>query len=344
MAMLLFCDGTVPTGWTCESDSGDPYYEKCIRGESPSEAGTSGGADTHTHIEFSKLSCSSPSSTVNTQIDDGSSIANDHHQHGGGDGEGPLSLVVDAITNFPEYRDLKIIKCNTGIPSSLPAGVIAIFDDSPPVGWTQYSAQNDKYIRGKDVAGGSGGSNTHTHTVTGNSGTNNYGTQAPSGSGVNVCVESHSHSINFTTNAVDKQPPYLGVILAKKDADGEIPEGLIAFFDNDPGGSWEILSNPGGDFYQRFVVAKTSYGAKGGTATHEHTATGTTGAGGSARAAPSGGSSVAAPNHTHTMTIRVYDTEDPYHLPSYINVVFAKYKGGTVLGAGLQPAPLTLFA
>jgi len=51
------------------------------------------------------------------------------------------------------------------LSTSLPAGVIGLFDDDCPVGWTRFSALDAKYPRGASSYGGTGGAATHIHTV-----------------------------------------------------------------------------------------------------------------------------------------------------------------------------------
>jgi len=47
--------------------------------------------------------------------------------------------------------------------TTIPSGMIGMFDASCPSGWTRVSAWDAKFIRGAASYGGTGGSDTHTH-------------------------------------------------------------------------------------------------------------------------------------------------------------------------------------
>ena len=53
--------------------------------------------------------------------------------------------------------------CETAAGDGLPAGMIALFDQQCPAGWTRYAALDGRFARGAEVAGGRGGEVEHVH-------------------------------------------------------------------------------------------------------------------------------------------------------------------------------------
>ncbi len=102
-----------------------------------------------------------------------------------------------------------------------------------------------------------------------------------------------------------------------------------------PSGANVLLSNNGGDFYQKFLLGGSSYGATGGSSSHNHsdqtvTLTTVTGTGSDGKVA-GGTTSYASTTHTHTVGVTSFSA--PSNLPPYVNVVFAKaqyYSSGTI--------------
>jgi len=321
--MILLWDDAVldaPTGWTCIScTAGQDLYQKFIRGNTSYAAGT--GATTHTHTNPGTLT-SGTGTAVGTISTTNIKPPLAAHTH--------TSTITSGLsgTNIPAYRYLKVIRYNNGIPSTLPAGVIAIFDATQPSGWT--AVYNDsKYIYGYNTAnvGGTGGSNTHTHTIVlaATSAATN-GTTKVATSGVNIGGVSHTHpSSSNTTPNQDHQPPYMTVILAKKDSAGSIPANMIAMFDNaPPTANWTLKSNTSGDpFYQRFFSPTGVYGTSSDVSTHTHSnlIVTTTGPSGTTIAA-SGGTTYTTNTHTHSFTVSFGSGVS--HLPPYWDAIFAK--------------------
>lgn len=139
--LILFYDGdTVPAGWTCISDNlGEPFYQIFPRGSGT--YGGTGGSLTHTHT-VSFVSCSGPSDLVRACPFDLYAFPTSTHTHGLFDAD------ISYKSNLPEYKNLKVIKYNNGVPTTIPAGAISIFDTAPPAGWTRYSAQDNYFVRG----------------------------------------------------------------------------------------------------------------------------------------------------------------------------------------------------
>jgi len=100
---------------------------------------------------------------------------------------------------------------------------------------------------------------------------------------------------------------------------------MIAMFDASPTGNWSVLSNSGGDFYQKLMIGGSSYGATGGSeSSHSHGDLTITLLAPSATLAngKNNGTTVANPTHTHTTSVTGFSTVT--NMPPYINVIFAK--------------------
>ncbi len=319
--MTLFWDGaTAPTGWTIVSDVGGPFYQKFPRGEAAAAYGTTGGSDNHTHTATFATS-STPSGTAVVSSGTGITGSSPTHTHT------VASSTISVASNLPPYQDLKVIKYNTGVPSTIPAGAIAIFDTSTlPGGWTRYTSADGKYVRAAGDTS-TGGSATHTHTVTLTTSGPSATAAAKGTAAINYATSTHTHTAanGNVTNAANNAPPYLTVVLAQTGSNTTIPVGMIAMFDASPTGDWSVLSNSGGAFYRVLLMGGSSYGAGGGSeAGHSHNDLTITLSTPSATLANGKGTGTTVANDTHTHTIAVTGFSTVTNMPPYINVVFAK--------------------
>ncbi|MFH1774970.1 MAG: cell wall-binding repeat-containing protein [Methanobacteriota archaeon] len=318
-ALILFWDGdTIPSGWTCISCvPGDPFYQRFPRGNDT--YGITGGS-AHTHT-LSWVSTTGPSAIA--QYDDSGGTTNyssSVHIHG------LASYTVSEV--LPPYRNLKVIRYDAGIPSTLPAGVIAIFNTtSLPSGWTAYALQDNYFARGEGAIA-TGGSNTHSVSVTSAANTTSIDiAKAASATGE---LLNHTHTGSGTSGSASRLPPYIEVVFANASSDTSIPNGMIAMFNETPSADWEVVSASGKPFYLNFLKGNsTAYGATGGAETHNHsnlnvTLSATTNTFSTADVAPlEVGADVA---HTHTMTVS-FSTNST--IPPYISVIFAYKKPDT---------------
>ncbi|MDD5720830.1 MAG: hypothetical protein PHT16_00050 [Candidatus Pacebacteria bacterium] len=316
--MLLFWDGAdAPSGWSVVTT----FDGKFPRGEAVANFGVSGGNSSHTPT-VSNVTYSTPSTGQATALF--STCSTYGHSHAS------LSVTVGSADNLPAFYSYKLIQYDAGIPVSIPAGAIAIFDGALPAGWTdQSSAVNNKMIRINSTAG-AGGSDSHTHSLTWSSLITSSGSSSSCGVASNADANvNHTHTApaQTATAGVNALPPYIQVIIAKADANtASLPNGLIAMFDGDPGSSWTVKSASGGPFYQQFIRGYTSYnGTSQGATTHNH-ANETSGSSGAASATSGGsvtsGTSAAGSSHTHTLTASFNSGTD--NMPQYFNVVYAK--------------------
>jgi len=318
MILLWDSDAAPPTGWTCIScAAGDSFYQVFPRGSNIYGSATS-GAPTHIHT-VSYVSCTSPG--VYAYDDGGVEIthaARDHIHNT------ITSQTVSAASNDPPYRNLKFI--STPATTTIPAGVIALFDTtSLPADWNLYTASDNYYLRGENNTT-TGGLATHTHQVqvtTGGPDTTEGGLTASA----SRVTETHTHTGSATSSATANLPPYVVAVFAKASVNTSLPTGLISMFDADPDADWDVISTTTGAYYQKFIYASsTDPGLIGGntTSTHDNLdipleASADTVA--DADAIPSNQTGTPL-DHTHTMTVSFAATTT---LPVYRDTIFAKY-------------------
>jgi fibronectin type 3 domain-containing protein len=323
--ILLWDGGSAPSGWTVVSDAGGDFYQRFLRG-SDTYGGT-GGSATHTHNpSFSIPSSSNGTVPVQDKGGSGTGVIPSHTH----------TLVTSDVSedsHLPLYRDLQVIKYDSGVPTIIPAGAIAVFDTTLPSGWTNCSDQDGRFVRTDATAGGTGGNPNHSHTVTIVTDVTPDTSVLKTGGSTQYAADIHTHSASESTSAIDNDPPYITVVLAKADIDTPIPGGMIAMFDAIPSGNWNVVSDSSGSFYERFIKGNNSYGITGGTASHSH---------GNQVVTLSGPSDImsngkntkstfASHNHIHTVDVTAYDSVS--NLPPYIDVIFAKalyYATGTI--------------
>lgn len=313
--LILFYDGaSAPAGWTCIScTAGDDAYQRFLRGEA--SYGGTGGALTHTHTASATVNASTDAGVTTSNT--GSDLATATHIHN-------LIPTVGPASNLPPYRQLLIIKADVvGEPTSLPAGVIAMFNGSVPSGWTQYSAQNGNYVLGEATAGTTGGSLTHNHSVSGTT-TNVTSTTLSRRSGgtqVNSATATHNHTISGTTDSQSNEPPYREAVFGKLNSAGSVPNNMVGFWDDVLPAGWTNLSTSGQPYYQRFVKAAATAGGTGGSATHGHGADVFVSSAPDAFLSTRSGTTGANDTHTHNIDV-TYSVES--NLPPYLNAIVAK--------------------
>ncbi|MFC1920494.1 fibronectin type III domain-containing protein [Chloroflexota bacterium] len=330
--MILFWDGgAAPAGWTLVSDDvGEDFYQRFPRGEAT--YGSTAGSDTHTHTAtFAATSAGSGTISIQSGSNAAATAAHTHTLASG---------TISNDSSLPVYRNLQVIEYNSGVPATIPAGAIAIFDAAPPAGWTQYSAQDNQFVRGAPTAAGTGGSANHTHTVSITTNVPTGTANLKTGSTIAYATSTHTHSQTAPTSVASNTPPYITVILAKADDDIAVPDNMIAMFDASPTGNWNVVSGSGGPLYQKFLMGSSSYGTTGGVASYSHdnqdvnltTVTGT-----ASNGFKNAGTDFASGTHTHTVGVTGFNAASS--LPPYVNVVFAKAiysTSGTIASAVLN--------
>lgn len=340
--MFLFWDGaSAPSGWSIVTT----YDGRFPRGEEPANALQQNSKTTGHKSTVATTTVSAAFGAAGGNNNVGSTVSTYTHTHGGTDSTNmisdaryPSAPYNTATVDEPSFRSLKLIQYDgPGLPTDVPAGGIALFDNNPGMpgsGWTRQSDQDDKMVK-IDSSVGLGGTDSHTHKITWPSLTGDGGgTGLNSAAGVNVAAVNHGHNSpsDSTTSTVTALPPYIKPIMAKANSTTAIPTGMIAMFDSNPGGGWAIQSNPGGAFYQQFLrPASTWNGTSAGSTTHSHTGTFTSGNYPACNTyTPScdvlgvGNTGTNTANITHTHTYSVTLNANDNHLPKYFNVVVAK--------------------
>lgn len=321
--LILFwdtADGAIPSGWSCISCSGGVYENRFPLASV--SGGTNGGNETHTPTGTTALDAFGGTEIRGTGTS--GNVANTTHTHG------TLTSTLGAASNRPKFATLKLIKSDAA-PSSIPQNAIAMFDASPPSGWTTYSTVNDRIILASDSAGGpvTGGSDTHNHSVTWPTLGASTGSRNSNGTGATAAPDAHGHTAPSASNlnTLSNLPRKTSVILAKANAGGVSAfANVIAMFDATPdSGDWTVLSDSGDTFDNAFIEASTSFTAAGGSNTHSHAnlQSGASGANdGTGVTTGTTVASVAANGHTHTLTLTVTSTDN--HRPLFRTIIVAK--------------------
>jgi len=312
-SLLLFFDGTsTPSGWT---DVSSDFEDKFIRA-SDTYGGT-GGQSTHTHTASVTVGATTDDTAVGQSTSPGTGYNTVSHTHTG-------SASVNETSNLPTYRTLKIIKYN-GIPSTVPQGAIAIFNASCPTGWTTYSEQNGNftYIDTSVSVNTTGGQATHAHTVSVTvAGSNEEGKSVAGSGSKTLTAVGHVHTVDDqVSNISSNEPPYITAIFCKANADGYIVKGMIGMFnETTASSSWQIVSDSGKPFYQKFIKGSSVYRTTGGQSDNTHEdiiniqSQGTT-----TEVVTAGSITDLIGNHTHTINITSFNTTT--HTPPYTTAI-----------------------
>lgn len=110
---------------------------------------------------------------------------------------------------------------------------------SPPVGWTQDTDYNLKYIRGvsSNATIGTGGNNQHSHTLTSVTCGTNYGVGNTTSTTANAAANNHTHGTSgFDSSDVDTTLPSYRtfmIIYQSPSSFTTVPNNAIVFFNND---------------------------------------------------------------------------------------------------------------
>jgi len=323
--LIVFWDGgnldSLPAGWRCIScQGGDTFYQKFVNASDT--FGTNGGSDSHAHTATRSAS-TGPSSPYTVSGSKSPAVPTNTHTHVGG------SVTFDTASNLPPYRNLVVIIFDGGIPSTLPTGAIALFNESVPTGWTRYTELDNNFIRGdvNDTVNQTGGIATHSHTIsdslpaTGDAGVTNN--NAP-----NLGSDpAHTHSVSTSTGTGSNSPPYITVVFGKINSAGSIPDKMIALFnETPPSADWEVVSNIDQPFFNKFLNGSDTYGTTGGATTHTHAdlvgvqsgEASTKNKGGAADAA------LATDVHTHNVDYTSFNTSS--NVPAYATAILAYKK------------------
>ncbi|MCA9332675.1 hypothetical protein KDA00_02265 [Candidatus Saccharibacteria bacterium] len=206
---------------------------------------------------------------------------------------------------------------------------------SEPTGWTCVSCSGgdpfyQRFIRGSDTYGTTGGSTTHTHTASATI----DATSDPMPSRSNnptrneLVNNTHTHTTTPTIASASNLPTYRQLKVIRYDTSGTpgtIPTGAIALFDASVPSGWTQYSAQDG----YYVRAEGTVGTTGGSNTHTHGISGTTDIGsGVARAPNTAGTQgpVATQDHTHTIS---GSSPSANNEPPYIETILGKADSDT---------------
>lgn len=217
----LFDTTSLPSGWTTYSLE-DGYF---VKGGSTVGAG---GSNTHVH------SVSVTTGTASgTQLHRGGSATGESTTHShSGTGNSQSS------DNQPTYIEVVLGRATSN--TSIPGGLIAMFDASAPSGWTSISgsggALNGYFIKGNSSAYGStSGTANHTQPNSGivvNATTNTTTTAdiVPLTVGADV---GHTHTITVSFDNQTHLPVYRDTVFAKKDATAIFTQNDFRFYEDE---------------------------------------------------------------------------------------------------------------
>jgi len=344
--ILLWEGATLPSGWDCMSCSATgTLFQQYLRASSSYGTATSGGPESVSHsMTFSNASTSG--AVFTNGLTGLTSVPQGTHTHTWGGTTGNATSVLPAAIN------LKIIKANN--PSSLPAGIIGMFDvssSSLPAGWTYYSTIQDRHIRGENSTGTIGAA-SHTHAIASITSGAEAGVDILASNVVNVAVAAngHTHTVSGNLPTSANSPPYVGVVFGKLTAAAPAPNGLIAIFDSGslPIG-WSIVSTSTSVYAGRFPVGSTTFGNTGGATTHDHNGSYTFNSGSSNPSidADQGFGGILAPsNLTHSLNYTISATNT---VPIFRDVMLGKLRAIQISGTvysddGVTPATSTVKA
>ncbi len=309
---IMLYNSSCPTGWTRD----DSFDNRFIYGDNT--YGSTGGGTIHSHNHSVSGSIAGISNT--TQGDSGApnGIRIAGHTHS-------VSFSTATTSSIsPPYLNMVVCEKQELLIES---GLIGIFDQSAPTGWTRFSALDSRLPRGSATYGGTGGNTTHTHTYSSSStGAATGGLTQITEGGSSVAFKDHSHTVNGgTTAAGNHMPPYTEVVFASKNSSGVALSNLILMSSALPPLGWEEFSALNG----RFTYGSTNYGATGGASSHTHTVNITTGTPSSTEGGLNldPGPELAPTNHTHSASLT---SSSVSNLPSYTTTQFIKRKISSV--------------
>ncbi len=218
------------------------------------------------------------------------------------------------------------------IASDAVGKMLLFWDDGAaiPAGWVCVSCAPadpfyQRFIMGSSTYNSTGGAATHTHTTSGSVLASLLST-TESGSGT-IAPVSHTHTYTPTISGESNLPPYRQLRVIRYDtAAGEpatIPAGAIGIFDvasSSLPANWNRYGAQDGSF----IYGEDTPATTGGTTTHTHGISGTTGASaGAGTRVRGGGTQVSGAGNTHTHTVTA-SSDSHSNEPPYITVLLAE--------------------
>ncbi|MEK6953751.1 MAG: hypothetical protein AABX01_01995 [Candidatus Micrarchaeota archaeon] len=331
-AFIGFWNGTeasIPQGWTCiscdqfpieDEDSSDFYQRFPVC--NATGYGFKGGNNNNSHtVGYLSGQVSNPSSTTTALVGmpNGFNSASATHKHS--------SWATNSFpqnTSLPPYKNIRVIRTNTELPTFIPQGVIILFNSTEiPSNFSRFSEFDEKFIRGDDSISSEGGSASHSHYNV------NITLQGSTGASVaqgtfkwSVATSSHVHP-NVFVNVTETEhiPLFYDVVMIQATANASIPAGTIGLFNttvSNPNWSQVTTCN------NMYLRANNSYGTTGGEANHTHpNVSGQTTGGNSGVNRDTGSTSFAFTSHTHSFNASISTVANQ---PPYITVLMYKFE------------------
>ncbi|HPP18631.1 MAG TPA: DUF2341 domain-containing protein [Candidatus Dojkabacteria bacterium] len=306
---LLLKDSACTNEWKMESDTGQDFYQRFPKGASM--YGETGGSASHSHPQTILTSSSQISTSSSAKSGDSAKIADSHtHQ---------ITITSQDADALPPYLDM-IICSNKNLVIN--QGLISLFDFSIPSGFTRFSSLDKKFPRGNSTYGGSSGVTVHFHEIlaTATDGPSSE-TTAQEGSEIYTASSTHTHTINqFITQTSENIPKYLSILYGQANNDSMAPIGVITMATALPPLGWTRFSQ----LDEYYPYGSSSYGTTGGSSSHTHSISATTGSDTAMVGLSIGTPSISLPiKSTHTHNIK--GELQPYsNDPPYIKVLFIK--------------------
>lgn len=221
----------------------------------------------------------------------------------------------------PNY--VETIFCSyDSLPNLISTNDIAIFETLPS-GWTRNTTYDNRFMKGATSYGTTGGG-SHNHTMS-----STTSVKSRDGGIVGIYpygsyiwpAPGHSHSIGGSTGSSDPLPPYRTQIFASPDTSVSIPSTSILMANGStlPPYGWIRFTS----LDEYFPYGSSSSGTTGGSTTHTHTFSFTTGSSGSQSGVGTSGTSNHASAHTHTGS---GTSGTGSSLPPYLDMVFIQKK------------------
>lgn len=325
--MMVFWDpayGAVPTDWVVNTT----YDGRFPRGESVANFGLTGANDIPRSPTIASIAVGPASAVISTP---GSGVLGslDTHTHAS-----PTASAGSASNgSLAAFRSLQLLEYTLGIPTSLPAGVIIMFDPNGeiPTGFTRLAAHDNRLLRVNSTVVDGGNDQVNYPVTVGNMGESSETTDSKERANATpaaAVVHTHSTGVAEANPFTEAIPPYVQPLLAQAtEATVSLPAAMVAMFNGDPGVGWQVVSNVGGAYHQQFLrPAATASLTSQGSTTHTPAAiqvtSGPVNTLSPYTSAASGNTTgPATQSHTHEVTI----TFNPVsNIPPYFNVVIAQ--------------------
>jgi hypothetical protein len=113
---------------------------------------------------------------------------------------GVATATTESSSNLPPYLNIIFGKSSSSL-EVFKEGTISLFSENPPLGWTRYTSLDNKFPRGSNIYGGTGGTTAHTHVYKDvPSHTHSIGTLATATAGA------HTHNVGKYSGVAGRHP------------------------------------------------------------------------------------------------------------------------------------------